>query len=252
MKLEAELSLAKKAAQRAATLLSGLLAKPIEVDSAIDRDVKLAADREAETLIVETLRDGSPYPVLSEESGWIGETRSDRTRWIVDPLDGSLNFLRGIPFCGVSIGLWQDDAPLLGVIHDLRTGESFSGIVGAGAWLDDAKVHVSAVSKPSEAILCTGFPIGMDFSRSAITAYAEQVLNFKRTRLIGSAALSLAYLAAGRVDAYYERGIKIWDVAAGLAIVKAAGGAIFHTAADPKKHTLDVEASNGLLTRVNA
>jgi myo-inositol-1(or 4)-monophosphatase len=243
------LTLAKDAARQAAARLGALLVKPIHVDSQIDRDIKLAADREADRLIIRALRDGSAYPVLSEESGWIGESRSDGTRWIVDPLDGSINFFRGIPFCGVSIGLWRNDEPLLGVIHHIQTGEVFSGIVGSGAWNGDVAVKVSSVDTASNAILCTGFPIATDFARSALIEYVEHVRNFKRTRLLGSAALSLAYVAAGRADAYYEREIKLWDVAAGLAIVKAAGGAIDYTAVDPAKQTLTVYASNGLLTR---
>lgn len=248
----AVLSLARDAARQSAGRLKELLGRPIQVESSIDRDVKLAADRESEQLIARVLRDGSDYPVLSEESGWIGGSGEEGMRWIVDPLDGSFNFLRGIPIFCVSIALWRGEEPLMGVIHDVHTGEVFSGIAGRGAWIgDDQPLHVSAVTTPSSAVLCTGFPISTDFSRAALSDYIEQVRNFKKIRLLGSAALSLAYVAAGRADAYYERGIKIWDVAAGIAIVKAAGGAVVSTPADLKTHALNVDASNGLLTHAS-
>jgi myo-inositol-1(or 4)-monophosphatase len=249
--LTAALSLAKEAARKSAERLGALLTLPIDVESSVNRDVKLKADRDAEDVIVSILRESSPHAVLSEESGWIEGSQTDGLRWIVDPLDGSFNFLRGIPVCCVSIALWRDDEPLLGVIHDIHSGEAFSGIVGRGAWLGSASIHVSSIDKPSNAVMCTGYPVSTDFSRSALLQYVEQVRGYKKIRLLGSAALSLAYLAAGRVDAYYERGIKIWDVAAGLAIVKAAGGAIAHTAVDPAAHIFIVEASNGLLTHAS-
>ena len=246
------LSLAKRAARETSDRLNVLRGGTIGIDSDSGRDVKLAADREAERIIIEILSQGFDHPILSEESGWAGRVGKEGVRWIVDPLDGSMNFLRGIPMCAVSIGLWKHDEPLAGVVHDINTHEVFSGIVGRGAWLGEKPMRVSKVSAMSSAVLCTGFPISTDFSPAALIGYVEQVRSFKKIRLLGSAALSLAYVAAGRADAYYERGIKIWDIAAGAAIVKAAGGSVVHSPVDPKTHALTVDASNGLLTHAFA
>lgn len=238
------LELAILATEEAGRLLNGL--SPAQRKSAIhsDRDVKLEADRIAEERILEVLRDASPFDVLAEEGGMHpGSDPDSGLRWIVDPLDGSLNFLRGIPFCCVSVGLWRDNEPLLGVVHDFNRNEIFTGIVGEGAYLNGNEIRVSQVTEPRKATLCTGFPAATDFSADALGQFVDKVQNYKKVRLFGSAALSLAYVAAGRVDAYRERDIRIWDVAAGLALVKAAGG---ETAAEPTavRDAMDVYASN--------
>ncbi|HEV8660580.1 MAG TPA: inositol monophosphatase family protein [Thermoanaerobaculia bacterium] len=219
------LALAKRAARDAVLRLKTLLDKEVVIDSDSARDVKLAADRESERTILQILRSGSDWPVLSEESGWSGDSRAP-VRWIVDPLDGSMNYLRRIPFCCVSIALWQDDEPLLGVIHDIDRDEIFSGVVGDGAWFNEAPMHVSAATRSDSAVLCMGFPLSTDFSPEALGRYIEHIRGYKKIRFLGSAALSLAYVGAGRTDAYYERDIKLWDIAAGLAIVSAAGGVV--------------------------
>lgn len=191
------------------------------------RDVKIAADRLLESAIAKYLAARTDIPVLSEEGGDIVKGRPGMPyRWIVDPMDGSLNFSRGIPLCAVSIALWKGMEPVLGVIYDLNRGETFKGMVGAGAMLNGKPIKVSAVDKKRNAILATGFPAGANFSRQNITDAVNDFRAYKKVRLFGSAAISLAYVASGRVDRYEEDGIKLWDVAAGLAIVKAAGGAV--------------------------
>ena len=162
--------------------------------------------------------------ILSEEDDKHDFIFSTNLKWIVDPLDGSINFLRGIPSCAVSIGLIKDGEPILGVVYDFNREEMFSGIVGEGAWLNGRDIYISKVREKSEAIIMTGFPSYTDYSTEALDKYISMVQSFKKIRLIGSAALSLAYVASGRADAYYEKDIKIWDVVAGLALVKSAGG----------------------------
>jgi fructose-1,6-bisphosphatase/inositol monophosphatase family enzyme len=209
-----------------------------------DRDVKLEADRAAEERILEVLRGASPFEVLAEEGGTRpGSDPDSGLRWIVDPLDGSMNFLRGIPLCCVSVGLWRCNEPLLGVVYDFNRDEIFTGIVGEGAYLNGNKIRVSQVKESRHATLCTGFPAATDFSADALGRFVAKVQDYKKVRLFGSAALSLAYVAAGRVDAYRERDIRIWDVAAGLALVMAAGG---ETVTEPTAvpHAMDVYASN--------
>lgn len=247
--LRAWLGLAEDAARRAGEfLVQSRVSEPI-VTAELGRDVKLEADWRSEERILQVLRGNSGLAILTEERGLIHtESRYPGLRWIVDPLDGSLNYLKGIPLCCVSVALWQGDEPLLGVIYDFNRNELFTGIVGVGAWLNQAQIHVSHTSEPERAVLCTGFPVSTDFSCAALVRFVDQVRKYKKLRLFGSAALSLAYVAAGRADAYYERDIKIWDVAAGLAIVRAAGGTIVRE--EPATaETRTVYASNPLLPR---
>jgi fructose-1,6-bisphosphatase/inositol monophosphatase family enzyme len=207
-------------------------------------DVKIDADFLLHDFIAERLAT-SGLPVLSEEDE--KTTTATGRRWIVDPLDGSLNFSRGIPFCAVSIALWDGDAPRLGVVHDAARDEPFAGLVGEGAWRDSVRIGVSAVAEPARAVLCTGFPAQTDHAEAAVGAFAAQVATFRKVRCLGSAALSLAYVACGRADAYREDHIALWDVAAGIALVRAAGGAVALAATPRGRQTHRVAVTNGVL-----
>lgn len=238
------LALAERAAREAGQFLAAGPRRQAAVVEDGRRDVKLAADREAENRIVDLLAAGSDIPIIAEER--IAETAppAGGRRWVVDPLDGTMNYLQGIPFCCVSVALWHDDEPAAGAVYDFDRDEMFSAIVGAGAWLNGEPLRVRSVP-PDRAVLFTGFPAGSDFSAAAVTRFVTQVSAFRKIRLLGSAALSLAYVAAGRGDAYFERDIRIWDVAAGLALVRAAGGA-FLSAPSSVEHALTVYAHNGV------
>lgn len=197
------------------------------VEQSSRRDVKITADRLLESAITKYLAARTNIPVISEEGGVIVKGKLGMPyRWIVDPMDGSLNFSRGIPLCALSIALWKGMEPVLGVIYDFIRGETFKGLVGAGATLNGKSIKVSDVNKKGNAILATGFPAGASFSRHDISDAVNDFRSYKKVRLFGSAAISLAYVASGRVDRYEENGIRLWDVAAGLAIVKAAGGVV--------------------------
>ena len=225
--LDKYLSIAEEAAVAAGKYLSGYKKDDILVDSEQGKDIKISADRDSEKIIIDILQAKSGFPILSEEKGSIGDTESSPMRWVVDPLDGSLNFLRGIPNCCVSVALCRKDKPELGVIYDFNRDELFSGIAGTGAWLNGSAIAVSKINTESKAVLFTGFPANTDFSPGALSNYIERIRTFKKLRWIGSASLSLAYVAAGRADAYLEKGIMFWDIAAGLAIVSGAGGKYF-------------------------
>jgi len=218
------------------------------------RDLKLSADRQSEAVIVSSLQAATPFPILSEESGTLEHQDGDgRRRWVVDPLDGTVNYSRGIDFCCVSVALLDGSEPVLGVVHDFGRGETFVGVVGGGAWLNDRPIHVSDVTRLDRAVLCAGFPVGGDFSTAGIMRFARQMQQYKKVRLLGSAALSLAHLAAGRVDAYVEHGIRLWDVAAGIAIVRAAGGRASAAVAAHDWSTLTtVSAANATLPLADA
>lgn len=210
----------------------------------LERDVKLEGDIRLNQLIVRRLQGKSPYAVLSEEEGFSkGKLDNKECLWIVDPLDGSLNFSRGIPMFCMSIALWRDRKPLLGVVYDFNRDEMFTGLVTEGAWLNGMPIKVSDCIEENKAVLCTGFPISTDFSESGLLNFVKSIQVYKKVRLLGSAALSLAYVACGRADVYHEQDIAIWDVAAGVAIVKAAGG-VAHFRPSRIANRLIVSAAN--------
>lgn len=217
-----ELDLAVVAARAAAALLTETFATNADVRSAAGKDIKTRADVEAEARILELLAP-SGLPVVAEESAHLAPQPTG-PHWLVDPLDGTMNFSRGFPMHAVSIGLWEGDQPVLGVIADLPRGTLYTGLVGDGAWRDDAPIRVSGVSEISQAVLATGFPTGRDYGDAALAGFVSRVQAFKKVRMIGSAALSLAWVAQGTFEAYIEEDIMIWDVAAGFALVAAAGG----------------------------
>lgn len=221
--MQNELQVAREACAIAGRLLARRHLEEKVVHSAIGRDIKLGADREADEAILQFLKAHSEYSILTEESGEISGRTTDR-RWIVDPLDGSFNFFRQLPLCCISIALWDRDRPLLGVIWDLNREAVFAGIVGEGAWLNGEAIRVSATEIPGQAVLATGFPVAADLNEKTLVAYASSIQRYKKIRMLGTAALSLAYVAAGNADIYLEKGIKLWDVAAGIALVRAAGG----------------------------
>ena len=224
---ESWLAIAEQAALKAGSFLATAKKSSLKINISSRRDAKIKADQQAETIILRLLRKYTDFSILTEESGFLlGQAEHKEPNWIIDPLDGSLNFSRGIPICCISISLWRDSQPILGVIYDFNRHELFKGVVGGGAVLNGRRIHVSSVAKKSAAIMMTGFPVGADFSSQAILSFVNNLRVFKKVRLLGSAALSLAYVACGRADCYAENGIRIWDVAAGLALVKAAGGRI--------------------------
>lgn len=192
-----------------------------------DKDVKLKADIDSEILIRQQLTEDLDLPIIGEEQGGDPSLlEGDEPYWIVDPLDGTYNYLRHNPATCVSIGLWRGIDPILGVIYDFNRKELYSGIVEKGLSINQKPVTSDWATEIQHSVLFTGFPAGRDFSTRALKGFIDQIQHFKKIRMIGSAALALAYVAAGQGDAYFEESINLWDVAAGLALVKAAGGAI--------------------------
>ena len=218
------LHLAEKTAKKAGNALVDQRATARQSSVLKARDVKVKGDEISERIIIQQLQQGSQLPILSEERGTIGAIEPGQHYWLVDPLDGTLNYFQGIPLCCVSISLWRDLDPVLGAIYDFNRDELFSAIVGEGAWMNKNRMQVSNTTRKSEAVLCTGFPVNTDFSTKRLRLFISSIQEYKKVRLLGSAALSLAYVACGRVDAYTEENIMAWDVGAGCALVKAAGG----------------------------
>jgi myo-inositol-1(or 4)-monophosphatase len=225
MDLPHALQLAVGAARAAGDVLRGHTSAQHAVLQLKPRDIKLQADRDAEVIILDRLQ-ATGLPVLAEESGENGEIIAGGLFWVVDPLDGTQNFSRRLPLCCVSIALCRGEEPLAGVIYDFNSDEMFTGITGVGAWLNGEPMHVADTVDPKEAILCTGFPSNAGTTDDVLLHYVRQGQRFKKVRLLGSAALMMAYVACGRVDAYVEVGNYYWDVAAGIALIRAAGGVV--------------------------
>jgi myo-inositol-1(or 4)-monophosphatase len=186
------------------------------------------ADREAERLIKEDLMGARPtYGWLGEETG--GEDGADPTRrWIVDPLDGTTNFLHGMPHWAISIALEHKGEIVSAVVYDPAKDEMFWAEKGAGAWLNDnRRLRVSGRRSMAEAVFATGVPFGAKKTLPAMLADLARLMPAcAGVRRWGAASLDLAYVAAGRFDGYWERELQPWDIAAGLLLVKEAGGLV--------------------------
>ena len=184
-----------------------------------------AADIKAERIIKAELKKARPgYAMLLEESG--AEAGSDpRHRWIVDPLDGTTNFLHGIPHFAISIALERDGEIVAGVIYEPIRDEMYWAEKGLGAYVNDRRLRVSARRHLGEAVIGTGMPFGARADRGIYTATLAAVMRATAgIRRMGSAALDLAYVAAGRFDGFWEFGLSPWDIAAGILLVREAGG----------------------------
>jgi myo-inositol-1(or 4)-monophosphatase len=195
------------------------------------RDVVTAADTEAEALIARRLREHFPDArILAEEAARTTKPGPEVTAgpvWVVDPLDGTVNFVQGIPLFCVSIGLVEDGRPVLGVIHAPALSQTFWGAPGSGAFEGERPIAVSATPILDEALLATGFAYDRhttpDDNLANWIALGRRVRDLRR---LGAAALDLAYVASGRIDGFWETYLKPWDVAAGAALIRAAGGRV--------------------------
>src|SRR5215203_7256863 len=213
-------------ARDAGQILRDRFGQPHDVRFKSTIDLVTEADRAAEDLIADRLRTICPEHDLLCEEGSVGLSVGASYRWVVDPLDGTTNFAHGLPTFAVSIALEDAGVPVVGVVYDPMRDELFLARQGAGATLNGSPIRVSAVDRMIASILVTGF--SYDFERRAQQAevWRDFLTRVQAIRQTGSAALNLCYIAAGRLDGYWERGISPWDVAAGAVIVTEAGGAV--------------------------
>lgn len=239
------LSVAKDAVRSSLAALRARGWENADIITARGRDLKTEADLESDRVIRELIRP-TELPVLSEEESAQGRRFPDGVPcWIVDPLDGTINFERGFPHAGVSIGLWSGKKPVLGAVGDLQSGTIWAGIVGQQPSCSTGEIiRVSSVNSADQGILATGFPTERDYSSEALRKSVEFWCCFKKIRMIGSAALSLSRVSDGTFDAYCEEGIWWWDVAGAIPLVLAAGGRVWMTPPDEQLKTV-VFASNG-------
>ena len=239
------LEIAKKAALKAGSILLRSKNDLNQLQTSSGRDIKLKADIEAEKLIKECISSFSDIPILGEESG-SSVKDIGKTFWVVDPLDGTANYSRNIPICCVSIALICELETVIGVIYDFNNDELYEGSIKSSAMLNNAKIYTSKYAKKEDAILLTGLPLLTDYSDGALINMVKDFQEWKKVRMIGSAAMASVYVASGKADMYKESGSFLWDIAAGAAIVNAAGGmAVITNKKD--NYQVDVAFSNKFL-----
>jgi myo-inositol-1(or 4)-monophosphatase len=188
------------------------------------RDVKLKIDQDTEELIKKEISSRSNLPILGEESGY-SEELGDMF-WVIDPLDGTSNYLRNIPISCVAIAVIYKLDPVVGVINDFNNDHLYFAHEGRPAFMNNQNLKVSQVSSKAEGTLITGIPAKTHYSDEEFKSMIQEFQEWKKIRMIGSAAMASAYVAAGKVDTYKENGIFLWDIAAGAALVKSAGGTV--------------------------
>lgn len=219
------LEAAREIAREAGALLLDASRRPRKIEYKGGVDIVTSTDRASEALIVERLAERFPrHSVIAEEGG--GREESSEFVWYVDPLDGTTNFAHGYPFFAVSMALVREGRIQVGVVHDPMRDETFSAVLGEGAWLSQKQMQVSATEHLRESLLSSGFPVRKRH-KSYNTAYFHTFTNRSHgVRRDGSAALDLCYVGCGRFDGFWEFNLKEWDVAAGILIVREAGGLV--------------------------
>ena len=222
--IASDLDLALGIARRAAAWLREALGKGAEVEFKGRVDPVTEVDRRVEKDMREMLRSHRPFDaIVGEEEG--GILPEQGRAWIIDPLDGTVNFIHGLAPVSVSVALWESKSPLVGVVIEAIHGEEFTAERHKGAWRDGQPISVSANQALSQALVGTGFPYDRQERALEYTALLGAVLaQCQGVRRRGSAALDLCYVADGRFDAYWEQGLAVWDLAAGILIVEEAGG----------------------------
>jgi myo-inositol-1(or 4)-monophosphatase len=188
-------------------------------------DFVSSADKRTEKIIIEELQKAHPeYGIITEESGIINKSNT-KNRWIIDPIDGTMNFLNGIPQFAISVGYEEDNEIKCGVIFNPIMNEMFCAEKGNGAYLNNSRIRVSKIKKIRDALLVTGGPKQTSKIKDKIfSEYINVSNNVSNVRKFGSAALDMAYVACGRFDGYWQRELNYWDIAAGIIILKEAGG----------------------------
>jgi myo-inositol-1(or 4)-monophosphatase len=213
-------------AREAGAILRARFGQPHDVRFKGAIDMVTEADQAAEELIAARIRERYPTHDLLGEEGSRGATADSPFRWVVDPLDGTTNFAHGLPHFAVSIALEHRGAAIVGVVFDPMRDELFLAARGLGATRNDMPIHVSAAGQLIQSLLVTGFSYNFERRARQADLWRDFLVRVQAIRQTGSAALNLAYIAAGRLDGYWERGIAPWDVAAGALLVSEAGGTV--------------------------
>ena len=231
--------LAVDAARQAGDFLNKSKLEKKEVDKEEGRDIKLIIDQDTEKLIRSNLQ-VTDIPILGEEYG--GDI-ADGKYWVIDPIDGTANYFRGLNECCVSIALMEGNEALIGVIYNFNNDQMYTAIKDHGAFLNNEKIYVSEIASKNKASITTGFPASETIESSI--NFLEDLKGWKKVRMFGSAALSCAYVASGKCDYYAEKGVYLWDIAAGICLVREAGGCADFKLIDKERY--EVVFSNNML-----
>lgn len=219
------IEIVKEAAREAGLLIRDRAGKARSVQTKAGEETNLVTelDREAEALIIATITRAYPdHDILAEESGT--HNHSSEYRWLIDPIDGTTNFAHGLPIFCVSVGLEYRNHLIAGAVYDPTRDELFWAERGKGAFLNGQRLRVSATTLLGESLLVTGFPYHVRTSGENLRNFNNFVVEARAVRRLGSAAIDLCYVAAGRMDGYWEMSLSPWDMAAGVVILEEAGG----------------------------
>ena len=234
--------MAVAAAEAAGAVLRDGFGRQHRIEYKGEADLVTEADEEAERKIGEVLREAFPDHGMLTEEGGETEGQGD-ARWIVDPLDGTTNYAHGVPFFCTSIALERTGVVVLGVVHDPMANETYAAERGGGATLNGKPLEVSSTDEPARALLGTSFADRPEELETGLDLFGRFAGLARGMRRLGSGALDLCYVAAGRLDGCYEQGYAAWDVAAGVLIVEEAGGKV----TDHRGGGFDPEESEGLV-----
>jgi myo-inositol-1(or 4)-monophosphatase len=240
------LDAAENAARAAGKLLRENFQRRKRVNAVAAHDIKLEIDVQAQELISKLLLEEFPAHALYGEEGIVGDQSSDH-QWIVDPLDGTVNYFYGIPHFCVSIALGLHKEIVVGVIYDPIRGEIWTGQRGEISKLNGAPIHVSDRAELAEAVISIGLAKTGETINTNFPRLQQMIHRVRKCRVLGSAALDMAYVACGRFDAYIETGISLWDIAAGSLLVENAGGTVDLRPRENMKDKYSIVASNGLI-----
>jgi len=240
------LDAAENAARAAGKLLRENFQRQLRVKSMAAHDIKLEIDVQAQELISKLVLAEFPEHALYGEEGLVGDQSSDH-QWIVDPLDGTVNYFYGIPHFCVSIALRLHKELVVGVIYDPVRSEMWTGQRGEVSKLNGVPIHVSDRGELSESVMSIGLAKTGETINTNFPLLQQMIHRIRKCRVLGSAALDMAYVASGRLDAYIETGISLWDIAAGLLLVENAGGTVDLRPRENMKDKYSIVASNGLI-----
>jgi len=236
------------AAEEAALVAGGLLrahfGRSLNVDAHEAHDIKLELDRRSQRLIESLLLEKFPHHAIYGEEGISGDQESE-FQWIIDPIDGTVNFFYSIPHFAVSIALRRNGKIIAGVIHDPMRGETWSVAEGQPATLNGLPIKVSDRTSLAESVISVGVSKTPDSIEWGLPVFQKYLFSAKKCRMMGSASLDIAYVACGRLDAYIEGQISLWDIAAGLLLVESAGGKVVLTPHETKAEKYRIVASSG-------
>ena len=243
-----DLAVALTAARAGAAEVASRLRYPTEIAYKAEADPVTDVDHRSEQAVVDVLAlHREQDTVVGEERG--GDLHRAGRVWLVDPLDGTTNFIHGFPWMSVSVALWVDDTPRVGVVVDLTTGDEYTAVAGGGARINGAPMAVSRVENLDEALVITGFPYNRT-ERIEIcdTRFRRVLAAAQGIRRLGAASLDMCMVACGRMDGYWEEDLSPWDMGAGTLLVMEAGGTVTNRMGEPVGASDPfVVASNGLI-----